>query len=238
VDVPGTQSDDANQTTQQLVDYYDQLADRYDVARFGNSYGRYLHRQERRLLQRWIAPLPGQTILDLACGTGRLLDLATHGVDASAAMVRLAQQKHPQKTIRCGRATNLTEFGIKFDVIFCLHLFMHLPKPEIESVLNAVFAQMQPGGLLIFDMPSACRRSLTGFQPAGWHAGTALGEREVLELAGEKWRMRRTQGVLFFPIHRLPAMIRPAFRPLDDLVGASPLKPWSSYLLYCLERRS
>lgn len=235
---PNGQSRNATESPQPLIEYYDQLASRYDADRFGNSYGRYLHGQEHRLLKHWLDPLQGQPILDLACGTGRLLNLATHGLDASEAMVHLARQKHPQKTIRVGLAANPADFGIQFNAIFCVHLFMHLAKPEIERVLQAAFDQLQPGGLLIFDVPSNRRRALTGFQPSGWHAATAFDWQEMLALTKAKWRLRGTRGVLFFPIHRLPAMIRPALRPLDDLVGVTPLKQWSSYQFFCLERRS
>jgi 2-polyprenyl-3-methyl-5-hydroxy-6-metoxy-1,4-benzoquinol methylase len=144
---------------------------------------------------------------------------------------------HPQKNIRCGLANHLSDFAIRFDAIFCLHLFMHLPVPEIESVLRACFDQLQPGGLLIFDVPSADRRRLTGFRPDDWHAGTALSCREVAAMTEADWLLRATRGVLFLPIHRLPAVARQAFRPCDDLAGMTPFKRWSSYLFFCLERR-
>jgi SAM-dependent methyltransferase len=219
-----------------LVEYYDQLAGRYDEERFGHSYGRYLDAQERRLLQRWLAPFRGGTILDLACGTGRLLDLATQGLDASPAMVRLAQAKHPQKPIRGARASELGEMQTVFDAIFCLHLLMHLPRAEITALLNSCFDQLRPGGVLIFDVPSALRRKLTGFRPAGWHAGTALSLREVVALTGPRWRLKAARGIMFFPIHRVAPRLRLLMRPLDDMIGATPLKPLCSYLACCLER--
>lgn len=95
---------------QQLVDYYDQLAESYDHSRFDNSYGRYIDAQERRLLKHWLDQVQGGKILDLACGSGRLLHLATHGLDASPAMVRIAKQKHPGKDVRCGFASEAAEF--------------------------------------------------------------------------------------------------------------------------------
>jgi hypothetical protein len=39
-----------------LVQYYDLLAGHYDAYRFGNSYGRYVDAQKRRVLCRWLAP--------------------------------------------------------------------------------------------------------------------------------------------------------------------------------------
>lgn len=238
VNRPRVDKEYATEVTAGLVDYYDRLASRYDTDRFGNSYGRYLDAQERRLLGRWLAPVQDRTILDLACGTGRLLEFATHGLDASENMVRLARQKHPQKDICCGLASNPSDFATRFDAIFCLHLFMHLPAPEIESVLRACFEQLQPGGLLVFDVPSANRRRLTGFRSDGWHAGTALSCREVVAMTKANWLLRATRGVLLFPIHRLPAVARQTFRPCDNLAGMTPLKHWSSYLFFCLERRA
>jgi 2-polyprenyl-3-methyl-5-hydroxy-6-metoxy-1,4-benzoquinol methylase len=87
-------------------------------------------------LRRWLAPVSQGKILDLACGTGRLLDLDTHGLDASEAMVRIARSKHPGKAIHCGPGIELARLGIQFDAIVCLHLFMHLPSSEIKSVFR------------------------------------------------------------------------------------------------------
>lgn len=219
-----------------MVEYYDRLAGCYDQERFGNSYGRYLDAQERRLLRRWLAPYRGGAILDLACGTGRLMDLATHGLDASPAMVRLAQAKHPDKPTLCTRAVEVGKLQTQFDAIFCLHLFMHLPPAEIETLLQVCLRQLRPGGVMIFDVPSAWRRKLTEFRPAGWHAGTALTRREIASLSGPRWRFKAARGILICPIHRLPRGIRPLVRPLDDLIGATPLKSFCSYLVCCLER--
>lgn len=222
----------------QLVDYYDQLAESYDHSRFGNSYGRYVDAQERRLLKHWLYQVQGGKILDLACGSGRLLDLATHGLDASPAMVRIAKQKHPGKDVRCGIAKVAAGFGTQFDAIFSAHLFMHLARKEIEVIIDVCHEQLRPGGLLMFDIPSAHRRRLTGFRGSGWHAGTALTFEEVAAISGINWRLKSSRGVLFFPIHRLPPGIRPLFRVADDLIGMTPGKTWSSYLFFCLERRS
>jgi SAM-dependent methyltransferase len=222
---------------EQVVQYYDQIAGQYDTQRFGNSYGAYVDAQERRALRRWLAPVRNGNILDLACGTGRLLDMATHGLDASEAMVRVARSKHPDKPVECAPAVALPRLGIPFDAIFCLHLLMHLSRGEIERLFHVCSEQVRPGCLFIFDAPSALRRRLTGFRPEGWHAATALTHGELAGLTGSRWHRIASQGILFFPIHRLPPRVRPRFRPVDDLIGRTPLKRLSSCVLFCLERK-
>jgi len=234
----GANDDDAASRAGRIVEYYDELAERYDLDRFDNAYGAYVDAQERRILRRWLAPVSRGTILDLACGTGRLLDLATHGLDASDAMVRIARSKHPGKPIHCGPGIELAQLGVRFDAVYCLHLFMHLPTAEIESLFRACRDQLRPGGLFILDVLTALRRRLTGFKPDGWHGGTALSWAEVRALAGTGWRHRSDRGILFFPIHHLPSRVRPAFRRVDDLIGMTPLKALSSYTMYCLEKET
>lgn len=237
MDNPATQPPPRDDASDQTVQYYDRLAARYDEERFANAYGRYVDTQERRLLKSWLTGIQRGAVLDLACGTGRLLDLATHGLDASEEMVRIARRKHPQKQVCCGRAEELAKLGIQFDAIFCLHLFMHLTPGQVESILRACRGQLRPGGLFIFDAPSALRRNLTGFRPEGWHAATALTLREVASMSQNGWWRRSSRGVLFFPIHRVPPAIRPFLRPWDDLIGMTPMKSLSSYVVYCLERK-
>ncbi len=219
-----------------VVRRYDDWAASYDEDRFGNSYGRYVHAQEERLLRQWLFPFGGGRVLSLACGTGRCLEFATHGLDASNEMAEAARRKHPAKSILVGRAEDLPKHGLSFDAIFCLHLFMHLTPSLTAQILDACAQCVRPGGVLIFDIPSARRRALTGFQPAGWHAGNALTHSQVRGMLGEHWRIRASRGILFFPIHRVPVALRPGLRPWDNVFGATPLKHWASYLIYCAQR--
>ena len=81
-----------------VKNYYDKLASTYDENRFANSYGRYLHRQEAAVLNRYLGPLENRAVLDLACGTGRFMDYCTVGADFSSEMVAAAKAKHPDKS--------------------------------------------------------------------------------------------------------------------------------------------
>ncbi len=219
-----------------VVRRYDAWSASYDADRFGTSYGRYVHTQEKRLLRKWLTPSPRGRVLSLACGTGRLMDFATHGLDASKEMAEVARKKHPAKTILVGRAEKLPEHGLQFDAIFCLHLFMHLTPSLMAQILVGCAQCVPPGGRLIFDIPSARRRALTGFRPTGWHAGNALTHAQVVEILGARWNLRAWRGLLFFPVHRVPRKLRPWLRRWDDFLGLTPLKQWASYLMYCAER--
>lgn len=212
-----------------VIAHYDELAPRYDRERFESSYGRYVHAQEHRLLRRWLPPLEAGPILDLGCGTGRLLEFATHGLDGSAQMVAVARQKHPGKVIWEGRLERLDELGLRFAAIFCLHVFMHLRPELVAQIVSGCWAQLAPGGVFVFDIPSRPRRRLTGFRPQGWHARNDLDRRGVATLLDGRWTVTHWRGVLFLPIHRLPHGLRPLLRPLDDLASATPLKRWASY---------
>lgn len=86
-----------SQNKDKVVEYYDHLAKDYDRDRFGNSYGRFIDAEERAVLSRWKVKDSGR-VLEVACGTGRLLDFAAAGCDASSEMLAVAREKHPARS--------------------------------------------------------------------------------------------------------------------------------------------
>jgi SAM-dependent methyltransferase len=219
------------------VQFYDGLAATYDDERFGGSYGGYIDAQEKRILRRWLAPIRGLPILDFACGTGRMSEFATHGLDPSRAMVEIARAKHPRNNILCGGVDLLPQFRTTFDAILCFHLFMHLPLAETSNIVIHLLQYIKPGGLLIFDVPSSSRRRLSGFRPSGWHGATALNRCEISAMVSENAVLQDFRGILFFPIHRIPQRVRPMLRPIDDFFGATPLNVFCAYFLCCFQRK-
>ncbi|WP_071188920.1 class I SAM-dependent methyltransferase [Trichormus sp. NMC-1] len=94
-------------------------------------------------------------VLDLGCGTGRLLDrLASQfpgirgtGLDLSPQMLRIARQnnRHRPRLIYVeGNAENLPFAEGQFDAVFNTISFLHYPQPE--QVLNEVARVLSPGG--------------------------------------------------------------------------------------------
>lgn len=217
--------------------YYDQIAYSYDTSRFGNSYGRYLHAQEVPILQKWLGQAPPQSVLDLGCGTGRFGQFARTGVDFSGAMLSVASQNHPgNQYIQADiRQTGLPDS--RFKAIFCLHVLMHLEKGIFPEIWQEVHRLLQPGGHFIFDAPSAARRQVSKPGQVGWHAATTLTISELNELNVGIFTLEKTQGVLIFPIHRLPSAVRGALLPLDCLLGKTPLQRWASYQFFMLQKK-
>ncbi|GAB4423843.1 MAG: hypothetical protein OHK0039_40690 [Bacteroidia bacterium] len=221
-------ADFSNGLSADVIAYYDALASCYDEDRFGNSYGAFIHAQECRWLRR-VLPVGGQ-VLDLGCGTGRMLDLTTHGVDGSEAMLAQARARHPGKVLARGDVTAVPWGDETFDAIFCLHVLMHLPPVVAQAAFAEAWRLLRPGRLLAFDAPSAARRRLLGYRTSGWHGATAY-SRAGLRAMLPGWTPVGDRGVLFLP-HRLPAGLRPACLGLDTALCASPLRSLASYRLW------
>jgi len=220
-----------------VKNYYDKLASTYDENRFANSYGRYLHRQEAAVLNRYLGPPEDRAVLDLACGTGRFMDYCTVGVDFSSEMVAAAKAKHPDKSFAVENALQTCFDRESFDAIICFHLLMHLSWTDLESFLWEAARITKPGGQLIFDVPSAERRSLLGHKQSSWHGANAYTDEEVRELLGTAWRLKAVRGIAALPVHRVPKRLRGILVWLDNLLCRTPLRKVASYRVYVIEKQ-
>ncbi len=230
-DFQGTHPASDIDSEEQVRSYYDHIAAEYDRSRFGNTYGRYLDQQERQILQRWLPQKSDALILDLACGTGRLLDFATIGLDASVNMLEIARQKYPQMPLIQAAGDQMPLPSNTCDAIFALHLFMHLSPTQITRILAECHRILRPGGMMIFDIPSALRRRLVRYQAEDWHGATALSIADIRQATREHWQLNASAGVMLFPIHRIPAAYRERLRSLDRVLCQTGLKAIASYLL-------
>ncbi|MEO1450289.1 MAG: methyltransferase domain-containing protein [Bacteroidota bacterium] len=225
-------------TQQTITAYYDDLADRYDTDRFGNTYGQYLHRQEKALLSPYLPLHQLDQHLDLGCGTGRFLEFADHGLDVSQAMVKTAAAKFPQKDLQVGDATNLPFADGQFERIFSIHVFMHLSQPVVSKILLEAHRVLRTGGLLLFDIPSLTRRNLIRYKaPSDWHGAFAMDQNVVHNMIANRWEIQACHGIAMLPIHRIPGSLRKPLIALDTMLCRTPLKAYSSYLLFVLRKK-
>lgn len=218
-----------------IYHYYNNLAKTYDENRFENSYGKYIDQQERYFLNSFLKDKNFDTILDLGCGTGRLMNFTTHGTDFSEEMIKIAQKKYSDKTFEIGEIAKIP-FDIPFDCIFCFHVIMHQTKKETLKFLDECYLKLNHNGVLIFDYPTKTRKKSISPQEI-WHANNTFTENEIFELVKDNWKITKQSGILLIPIQRFPKNIRKLFLGLDVFLSKTFLRKWASYNIIVLEKK-
>ncbi|HVW94491.1 MAG TPA: methyltransferase domain-containing protein [Mucilaginibacter sp.] len=98
---------------------------------------------------------PGETILDLGCGTGHLaneiknLGAEVTAIDASADMIEKAEKLYPEVDFKVADGANF-HFNKPFDAVFsnaALHWM-----PRADDVIKCVYESLKPGGRFIAEM--------------------------------------------------------------------------------------
>ncbi len=106
---------------------------------------------------------PGQTIIDLGCGNGRLLQFIEKeasnwhqktfhyvGLDTSSNLLSEARKKYPGKTFQRGDMTKIPLKDKSADIIFCIRAFHHLPTRNLrQKSLKEIKRVLKPQGILI-----------------------------------------------------------------------------------------
>ncbi len=107
---------------------------------------------------RTFASSPGMDYLDLACGTGRHLQLmqqqcfAPHGLDNSAGMLEQAALRCPQASLQLCDLAAFTQQAC-YDLITCFLYYLHYSHPTaaVVETLRRSHAALKPGGVLLFN---------------------------------------------------------------------------------------
>ncbi len=115
---------------------------------------------------------PGNTLLDMACGTGgHITFLRQHykveGLDLDSVMLDLARQKHPDIPFHHG---DMVDFDLRhrFDVVVCLFSAIGEVKtlPRLRQAIQTMTRHVHPGGVLIIEP----WLTPDGYQAGGPHA--------------------------------------------------------------------
>ena len=102
-----------------------------------------------------IKELPYESLLDVGCGTGYLLELLTKqrsahycGADLSDEMIRVAKGKRIEGAVFIvSSADKLPYPDESFDIVTCSQSFHHYPYPE--KAMQEAMRVLKPGGLYI-----------------------------------------------------------------------------------------
>ena len=162
----------------------------------------YLLGNERRLRNETIDSLhlqAGQSVLEIACGTGRNFPLILEkigldgklvGVDSTAAMLARARERVERagwKNVQLVQADAARiSFPGKFDAAVCTLAFGVIP--DHRAALEHMLAHLKPGGWLAIG--DAKRSSLSSGRPFNWLADL-LGYGAAEEMTRRPWEWLR-----------------------------------------------
>ncbi|MEM6989276.1 MAG: class I SAM-dependent methyltransferase [Myxococcota bacterium] len=224
----------------------------YDKTYQHGYYAEQWRQIERPLVHEVMQQVVGagaKSLLDFACGTGRILALAeevfgeTWGVDVSPTMQEIARE-------RCRRSTLVLQdiskdpLSRRFDAVTAFRFFLNAEEPLRRAILRAIEEALAPGGVLIANVHVnatsplglfyRARNRLRLTQPANTLSHDAF--RQTVEACGlsilQTWRY----AYLPRPGPLLPGIVGAVMGPVERLCGATGLVPASaaqSFLVVC-----
>ena len=140
---------------------------------------------------------PGESVLDIGCGTGSLAIAAKHrvgaagtvcGIDASPEMIERARRKARKAQVDVRFADSVVERmpfpDGHFDVVLSTMMLHHLPRAAREQCLRETARVLKPGGrLLVVDFGGRAEGNAGFFERFHRHGGVALPE--IIALLGD-----------------------------------------------------
>lgn len=138
------------QQTNKLQTEYSALAATYDL-----QWSAYLDKSLRMTLAA-LADLPADSVLDVGCGTGQLLDALAKqshtsqlfGVDSVPAMLDVAKNRVGQRaTLLAGEAAKLPFVAANFQLVVISNAFHYFP--DVDAALGEIRRVIEPAGNLI-----------------------------------------------------------------------------------------
>lgn len=133
---------------------YEKSAQLYDAIYTWKNYPEEIERLKAILAAR--GHVQGR-LLDVACGTGRHLDLlretfAVEGLELDPEMAAIARERVPSVTITVGDMRDF-DLGRRFEIVTCLFSSIgYMEEPEqLHQAVATMARHLEPGGLLVIE---------------------------------------------------------------------------------------
>lgn len=154
----------------EIAHFFDDMSATRNALFRSNPVLDYEQQVRSQAVLRRLAPLRGETILDIGCGNARdivpMLDAgaAVVGVDLSEGMIaqarlELAAAGHRGADLEVGDASRLRFPAESFDKILCSEVIEHIP--DADAAVGEMARVLRRGGTLVVSTPN--RRSWYGF---------------------------------------------------------------------------
>lgn len=134
------------------------IADPQTLEIYAIEAAKYAARDRKERADGFLSPFmslmpAGAVVLDLGCGAGwagaimQEAGFVVHGIDATAEMAALAQQKL-KTTVRVASFEAVDETDM-YDGIWASGALLHVPKAHMPALLQRLARALKPGGLLL-----------------------------------------------------------------------------------------
>lgn len=171
------------------------------------------------IIRDWVAPLPGDRVLDVGCGKGHLVKaLSELGVDAVGIDLNpKASDVAVVARVRTMSATKLDFDDAAFDAVVSFHAIEHIP--SIEHALREMARVVKPAGKVLLVYPAEPIRGLyaiptsiilyrTPFKARQVHIHK-LNPKVVAELAGPAGLLQTKNKLRMWPSPEYASLLEP-----------------------------
>lgn len=220
------------------ISWNEKMAKKYDIDRFHNqtsSVVRYVEGRRIRIVAQLVDPAPNERVLEVGCGSGRVLGQFSsgrlHGIDLSRHLLAKARKKLGKRVaLKFGDAEKIPYPSDYFDKVYCTEVLEHLrhPKRAIDEICRvgkpgAIAVITIPNEHLIDDAKDFARRIGLGFllknvakKGNEWHLHY-FDLKMLLGLTEGKMRLLTLRAIpnKFFPLHYIAKfrILRPSRAP-------------------------
>jgi len=149
-----------NQNLEEMSAFFDHRADIYDSHMLDD-----LGLEEFYEAVAACFSAPVKRLLDLGCGTGLELErlfqqypnAEVTGIDMSAEMLKLLEQKYPDKKLRLIRGSYFdADFGGPYDHVLSTYSLHHFSEASKLGLYRRVHSALEPGGVFIYGDYTVC----------------------------------------------------------------------------------